>query len=221
MVSKDNHYDHVVFVSVDTMRSDAIATHPFPLWPSKYPTVRGVKTGVLDELARGGVFFPNMVSAPPYTAASHGAIFTGQYPLHNGLHEFYNGSLRSPSVFTYGKRAGRRTVMKVDFPIILGPELGFSSAVGRRTARLRMIGVLCTVITTDPSGSPALNWRWLDPGRSFGRPVRKLCIPIAFFWHIYRSPSSSASNSRTRGMTSRPKSSIVDILSSWGTRPRA
>jgi hypothetical protein len=126
MVSKDNHYDHVVFVSVDTMRSDAIATHPFPLWPSKYPTVRGVKTGVLDELARGGVFFPNMVSAPPYTAASHGAIFTGQYPLRNGLHEFYNGSLRSPSVFTYGKRAGRRTVMKVDFPIILGPELGFT-----------------------------------------------------------------------------------------------
>jgi len=129
MASGDSHYDHVVFVSVDTMRSDAIGANPIPLWPAKHPSARPVKTTVLDELAGGGSFFPNMISAAPYTAASHATILTGQYPLRNGLHEFYNGSLRAPTVFTYGRRAGRRTVMKVDFPIILGPELGFTRDV--------------------------------------------------------------------------------------------
>ncbi|MFE7811497.1 sulfatase-like hydrolase/transferase [Streptomyces sp. NBRC 110035] len=121
-----SHYDHVVLVSVDTLRSDALSAHPNPLWPHTYRDVRRVDTTVLDTLASRGAYFPNMISAAPYTAASHGAIFTGQYPLHNGLHEFYNGSLKAPSVFTYGRRDGRRTVMKVDFPIILGKELGFT-----------------------------------------------------------------------------------------------
>ncbi|WP_330460387.1 sulfatase-like hydrolase/transferase [Streptomyces sp. NBC_00820] len=121
-----SHYDHIVLVSVDTLRADALSAHPTPLWPHTHPGVRPVRTTLLDELASRGAFFPNMISAAPYTAASHGAIFTGQYPLHNGIHEFYNGSLRAPTLFTYGRRDGRRTVMKVDFPIILGPELGFT-----------------------------------------------------------------------------------------------
>ncbi|MER5491419.1 sulfatase-like hydrolase/transferase [Streptomyces sp. NPDC002490] len=124
-----SHYDHVVLISIDTLRSDALSVHPHPLWPHKYPGAHAVRTALLDDLARQGAYFPNVISAAPYTAASHGAIFTGQYPLHNGLHEFYNGTLRAPSVFTYGRRAGRRTVMKVDFPIILGPELGFTRDV--------------------------------------------------------------------------------------------
>ncbi len=119
-------YDHVVLVSIDTLRSDVISANPYKLWPGKYPQSTAPKTAVLDDLAAQGAFFPNTISAAPYTAAAHGAIFTGQYPLRNGVHEFYNGRLRSSSVFTYGKRAGRRTFMKVDFPIILGRELGFT-----------------------------------------------------------------------------------------------
>ncbi|GHH88677.1 hypothetical protein GCM10018793_69170 [Streptomyces sulfonofaciens] len=122
-------YDHVVLISIDTMRSDALSCSPRPLWPHKYRDVHPVRTTVLDELAGSGAYFPNVISAAPYTAAAHGAIFSGQYPLHNGLHEFYNGSLRAPSVFTYGRRAGRATVLKTDFPIILGPELGFTREV--------------------------------------------------------------------------------------------
>ncbi|MFE4589275.1 sulfatase-like hydrolase/transferase [Streptomyces laurentii] len=124
-----SHYDHVVLISIDTLRSDALSVHPHPLWPHTYKNAHAVRTTLLDELARDGAYFPNTISAAPYTAASHGAIFTGQYPLHNGLHEFYNGSLRAPSVFTYGRRAGRSTILKVDFPIILGPELGFTRDV--------------------------------------------------------------------------------------------
>lgn len=119
-------YDHVVLISIDTLRSDALGVHPHPLWPHKYQNIRPVRTTALDELAGRGAYFPNVISAAPYTAAAHGAIFTGQYPLHNGVHEFYNGSLRAPSVFTYGRRDGRTTVLKTDFPIILGNELGFT-----------------------------------------------------------------------------------------------
>jgi hypothetical protein len=119
-------YDHVVFVSLDTMRSDVIAANPFQLWPTKYPGLRAPRTDVLDDLIGQSAFFPNTISAAPYTAASHGSIFTGQYPLHHGVHEFYNGQLRSPSIFTYARRAGRRTILKVDFPLILGPRLGFT-----------------------------------------------------------------------------------------------
>jgi choline-sulfatase len=122
-------YSHVVLVSIDTLRSDAIAANPFKLWPAKYPGITAPKTDILDELARTGAFFPNMVSAAPYTAASHGAILTGQFPLRNGIYEFYNGRLKSPSIFTYGRRSGRAVIMKVDFPIILGPELGFTRDV--------------------------------------------------------------------------------------------
>jgi choline-sulfatase len=122
-------YDHVVLVSIDTLRSDALGANPFPLWPHRYPGLRPPATQVLDELAGRGAFFPNMITAAPYTAAAHGAIFSGRYPLHNGLHEFYGGRLLSPSVFTYARRAGRRTVLNVDFPVILGPELGFTKDV--------------------------------------------------------------------------------------------
>jgi hypothetical protein len=76
-----------------------------------------------------GTFLANTVSAAPYTSASHGAIFSGRYPLHSGLHELYNGDLRRPTIFTHGREAGCRTVMKVDFPFILGHDLGFARDV--------------------------------------------------------------------------------------------
>jgi choline-sulfatase len=111
------------------MRTDVIASNPYKLWPHEHPGAHPARTDVLDHLVGEGAFFPNVITAAPYTGAAHGSVLTGQFPLHNGLHEFYNGSLGSPSVFTYGRRAGRRTIMKVDFPIILGPELGFTRDV--------------------------------------------------------------------------------------------
>lgn len=122
-------YDHVIFVSLDTLRSDGVGGNPFKLWPRRYPGLSVPATPVLDDLAGSGAFFVNAVSSAPYTSASHASYFTGQYPLRHGVVEFYNGKLHSPSVFTYGRRAGRRTIMKVDFPIILGDHLGFTRDV--------------------------------------------------------------------------------------------
>ncbi|MGW0502971.1 sulfatase-like hydrolase/transferase [Micromonospora sp. NPDC003241] len=122
-------YDHIVFVSIDTLRGDAIAANPLNLWRRRFPDLAAPPTAVLDDLVGRGAFFPNTITAAPYTAAAHGALLTGRYPLHNGLHEFYNGRLRAPSIFTHGRRVGKQTIMKVDFPIILGPELGFTPDV--------------------------------------------------------------------------------------------
>lgn len=122
-------YDHIVLVSIDTLRSDCLHSHPNPLWPAKYPNVAPPDTSVLDELAARGTYFANTISAAPYTSASHGTILSGRYPLHSGIYELYNGQLRDPTLFSHARRAGRRTVMKVDFPIILGADLGFTRDV--------------------------------------------------------------------------------------------
>jgi hypothetical protein len=114
---------------LDTLRSDAINSNSYKLWPQMYPGLQAPATPVLDDLAASGGFFLNTISAAPYTSASHASYFTGQYPLRHGVVEFYNGGLRSPSIFTYGRRAGRTTILKVDFPIILGPQLGFTADI--------------------------------------------------------------------------------------------
>lgn len=120
------HYDHIILISLDTLRSDCIASNPFKLWPERYPSLVPPRTPVLDAFAASGAFFPNAISAAPYTSASHGTYLTGQYPLRHGVFEFYGGRISSPTLFTYAKAAGRATIATVDFPIILGEQLGFT-----------------------------------------------------------------------------------------------
>jgi choline-sulfatase len=124
-------YDYIVLISLDTLRSDCIGVNPYRLWPDLYPDLRPPRTAVLDEMATSGAFFPNAISAAPYTSASHGTFLTGQYPLKHGVFEFYGGRLSSPTVFTYARSAGYRTIATVDFPIILGEELGFTRDIDR------------------------------------------------------------------------------------------
>lgn len=118
-------YDHVVLASIDTLRSDCIAANPFKLWPEKYPGLAAPRTDILDELVAQGCFFANCVSAAPYTSASHATIFTGNWPLRHGVYEFFNRKLRGETMFSQARRQGYATIMKSDFPFILGPTLGF------------------------------------------------------------------------------------------------
>ncbi|MFH8349953.1 sulfatase-like hydrolase/transferase [Streptomyces sp. NPDC018045] len=128
-MSVSQPYDHVVFISLDCLRSDGVGANPHKLWPLRYPDLRAPATPVLDDLANSGTFFGNVIASAPYTSAAHATVFTGQYPARHGLHAFYEGFLRSPSVFTHARRAGRRTIMKVDFPVILGEQLGFTADI--------------------------------------------------------------------------------------------
>lgn len=118
-------YDKVIFVSLDTFRSDMMVSNPFPLWPEKYSIGSRPASSMLDDITARAAYFPNCISAAPYTSASHATFFTGLWPHHHGVYEFFNRGLARDTVFTLGRRLGYKTVFKVDFPIILGHHLGF------------------------------------------------------------------------------------------------
>jgi choline-sulfatase len=122
-------FDHVVLVSLDTLRSDCISTNPDKRWPLKYPNASQPCTDALDELIAAGCFFTNCITAAPYTSAAHASILTGRWPLHHGVYEFFNRKLTCRTLFHHAARAGYRTILKSDFPVILGDFLGFTSGV--------------------------------------------------------------------------------------------
>jgi choline-sulfatase len=122
-------YERVVLISLDTLRSDCVAANPLKLWPQKYKLSVDLETPVLDHLVAEGAFFANCVSAAPYTSASHATLLTGKWPLRHGVFELFNRKLQSPTLFDHGRRLGYRTVLKSDFPLILGPYLGFTRGV--------------------------------------------------------------------------------------------
>jgi hypothetical protein len=122
-------YDHVVMISIDTLRSDVISSNPLKLWDKKHPTLSQPDTGVLDALIGEGFFFANCVSAAPYTSSSHASFLTGRWPLNHGVYEFYNRKLRQETLLSRAARLGFKTVLKSDFPVILGPTLGFDRGV--------------------------------------------------------------------------------------------
>jgi arylsulfatase A-like enzyme len=77
----DRHWPqqpNVVFVSVDTLRADALGTYGSP-----------VPTPVIDRLGREGVVFEQAYAPVPFTAPTHATLFTGLEPLRHGLD--YNG----------------------------------------------------------------------------------------------------------------------------------
>jgi choline-sulfatase len=122
-------YDHLVLISLDTLRSDCIGLHPQPQWPSKYPGLSAPNTRILDQIAVQGAYFWNCISAAPYTSASHATFFTGKWPLRHGVYDFFNHRLNSQTIFSHARNEGYRTLFKVDFPIILGHFLGFDKDV--------------------------------------------------------------------------------------------
>lgn len=126
----DNFSQHIILVSIDTLRADCINASPRAKgYLNQYDAKISLKTDVLDQILTSGLYFNNCISAAPYTAASHGAYFTGMWPLHNGVYEFFNRSLSKPTIFNYAKNKGYATILQTDFPVILGQYLGFTDSV--------------------------------------------------------------------------------------------
>lgn len=124
-------YDHIILISVDTLRADGIAANPLRLWPQEYGLSYTLRTPVLDELVRQGAFFANAISAAPYTSASHASLLTGLWPPRHGAREFFGSRLGAPTIFTGAKQRGYSTILKTDFPVMLGAPLGFVSDVDK------------------------------------------------------------------------------------------
>jgi len=124
------YIQHIVLVSIDTLRADCINASPrVKEYINKYKVKIPLKTDSLDRILKSGLYFNNCFSSAPYTSASHAAYFTGMWPLKNGVYEFFNRKLIQPTIFQYAKEQGYKTIFQTDFPVILGQALGFTSGV--------------------------------------------------------------------------------------------
>jgi arylsulfatase A-like enzyme len=70
-----DRYKHVLLISLDTTRADALAVYGGS----------AAKTPRLDKLANSGVRFDQTTSAAPSTLASHTSIMTGLHPRRHGV----------------------------------------------------------------------------------------------------------------------------------------
>jgi len=67
--------EHVIFVSIDTLRADFLGAYGHPY----------VQTPHLDDLAKRGVVFEKFMAPVPTTLASHTSMMTGLWPHTHGV----------------------------------------------------------------------------------------------------------------------------------------
>jgi arylsulfatase A-like enzyme len=67
--------EHVLLISIDTLRSDHVGAYGYPRPTSPH----------LDAFAREGVVFEDVTSPSPWTLPAHASLFTGLYPGRHGL----------------------------------------------------------------------------------------------------------------------------------------
>lgn len=120
---------HIVLISIDTLRGDCVGVNKYQYLPKELQGKFAQSTNYLDKLAERGAHFAKCFSAAPYTTASHASTFTGYFPLHHGLFEYYNAEIKRQTIFEAGKEAKRKTAFQTDFPLILGDVLGFTRGV--------------------------------------------------------------------------------------------
>lgn len=121
---------HIILVSIDTLRADCISASPRSKdYLKKYKVNTLLDTKVLDDILKSSIYFNNCFSVAPYTSAAHTAYFTGMWPLHNGIYEFFNRKINKPTIFQLAKKKGYTTIFQTDFPVILGPYLGITKGI--------------------------------------------------------------------------------------------
>ena len=78
-----NGKPNVLIVTIDTLRADHVGCYGY----------KQVQTPNLDSLAGDGVLFRQAYTPVPITLPSHTVIFTGTYPMLNGIHDFSGNRL--------------------------------------------------------------------------------------------------------------------------------
>src|SRR5581483_4640329 len=76
---------NVLIVTIDTLRADHVGCYGYTR----------VKTPNIDSLCADGVVFRLAYTPVPITLPSHTVIFTGTYPMLNGMHDFSGNRLNS------------------------------------------------------------------------------------------------------------------------------
>ncbi|MCI0416951.1 sulfatase-like hydrolase/transferase [bacterium] len=91
----------VVLISIDTLRADYLK-----LYSSK-----GVSTPNLEQIAREGVIFKNVIAQVPYTLPSHSTMLTGIYPAAHRVRDNVRDALPAsiPTLAEVFKKNGYQT----------------------------------------------------------------------------------------------------------------
>jgi len=92
--------DHVILISVDTLRTDFISAYGSPY----------IRTPVIDRIAEERALFKNAITHMPLTGPSHMSMLTGLPPLKHGiLMNCFVLPRGIPTVTSYLLKAGYRT----------------------------------------------------------------------------------------------------------------
>ena len=154
---------HVLLLTVDTLRSDHLASHGYDL-----PT-----TPSIDRLLEGGVVFPHTLAPIPRTTQSLASVLTGAYPHGTGVRTLYDRL--DPGVVSLAEvlgDAGYRTAAVVSNHVLV-PERGldrgfeiYDAASDRRDARTTTDAALTAArrLRSTESASPVFLWvHFIDP----------------------------------------------------------
>ncbi len=92
---------NVVFITIDTLRADHLGCYGY----------KDIHTPNIDALALDSVKFEHAFTPVPITLPSHTAIFTGTYPMLNGMHDFSGNRLGTsqPTLASLLKERGYST----------------------------------------------------------------------------------------------------------------
>lgn len=93
---------HLIVVSLDTTRADALSCYGAPPVPFRDRTPELPRTPVLDALAAEGVRFERFFATTPSTLSSHTTMFTGADPHRHGV--VRNGFSLPPELPTLAER---------------------------------------------------------------------------------------------------------------------
>lgn len=119
----DTNFDKIIVISIDNLRADCVNGNPMNFYRKKHEVNTDIESSVLGQLVKKSVFFNNCISAAPYTSASHGAFFSGVWPLKNDVYSFFNKTIKRKLIFEWAKESGFTTIFQTDFPVILGKYL--------------------------------------------------------------------------------------------------
>jgi len=89
LLAAPNPAPNVVFITIDTLRADHLGCYGY----------KRIHTPNLDALAATGTRFERAYTPVPVTLPAHTVIFTGTYPMFNGMHDF-SGNKLGPSTIT-------------------------------------------------------------------------------------------------------------------------
>ncbi|HED65275.1 MAG TPA: hypothetical protein ENJ09_06950 [Planctomycetes bacterium] len=150
-------YERVIFVTIDTLRADHLASYGYPRPTSPF----------LDQLAEDSLVFTRCMSASSHTAPSHASMFTGLVPGMHGL--LTNGERLGEKIPTLAgalRAAGFETAAFTSVSFLEGVATGFGKVRAQTSAARTISSAALTWVKTKRQGDRFLVWmHFYDPHR--------------------------------------------------------